>query len=129
LLRPPTMSSRPAVSPVLRASCLVRPNCKPRLFLLSLTPPPALHSFPTRRSSDLVAQEPRIVVMLLHVVRRDIVIPIAVTIGHDRSEEHTSELQSRVELVCRLLLENKNTRARTDVDIGSDVSTIKLVAH
>src|SRR5690606_40467774 len=26
-----------------------------------------------------------------------------------RSEEHTSELQSRVNLVCRLLLENKNT--------------------
>src|SRR5438105_12177994 len=25
-----------------------------------------------------------------------------------RSEEHTSELQSRVELVCRLLLEKKN---------------------
>src|SRR5438105_12321333 len=25
-----------------------------------------------------------------------------------RSEEHTSELQSRVDLVCRLLLENKN---------------------
>src|SRR5699024_12837204 len=25
-----------------------------------------------------------------------------------RSEEHTSELQSRFELVCRLLLENKN---------------------
>src|SRR5947199_5543244 len=31
----------------------------------------------------VVAQERRIVVMLLHVVRRDIVIPIAVTIGHD----------------------------------------------
>src|SRR3712207_7065247 len=27
-----------------------------------------------------------------------------------RSEEHTSELQSRQYLVCRLLLENKNTR-------------------
>src|SRR3712207_7315322 len=27
----------------------------------------------------------------------------------DRSEEHTSELQSRQYLVCRLLLENKNT--------------------
>src|SRR5207247_7509313 len=26
-----------------------------------------------------------------------------------RSEEHTSELQSRVDLVCRLLLEQKNT--------------------
>src|SRR5207247_2743463 len=28
-----------------------------------------------------------------------------------RSEEHTSELQSRVELVCRLLREKKNKRA------------------
>src|SRR5690606_40768532 len=27
-----------------------------------------------------------------------------------RSEEHTSELQSRENLVCRLLLEKKNTR-------------------
>src|SRR5690554_7384629 len=29
-----------------------------------------------------------------------------------RSEEHTSELQSRPHLVCRLLLEKKNTLAR-----------------
>src|SRR5207247_5826321 len=29
-------------------------------------------------------------------------------LGRGRSEEHTSELQSRVELVCRLLLEHKN---------------------
>src|SRR3712207_6970825 len=29
-----------------------------------------------------------------------------------RSEEHTSELQSRQYLVCRLLLEKKNTRRR-----------------
>src|SRR5699024_12009324 len=28
---------------------------------------------------------------------------------HDRSEEHTSELQSRFDLVCRLLLEKKQT--------------------
>src|SRR5438105_6317247 len=28
-----------------------------------------------------------------------------------RSEEHTSELQSRVDLVCRLLLEKKKTKA------------------
>src|SRR5699024_12540386 len=28
--------------------------------------------------------------------------------GHARSEEHTSELQSRFDLVCRLLLEKKN---------------------
>src|SRR4030042_4112539 len=29
-----------------------------------------------------------------------------------RSEEHTSELQSRLHLVCRLLLENTNDRTR-----------------
>src|SRR5438067_4861162 len=30
-------------------------------------------------------------------------------LGPPRSEEHTSELQSRFDLVCRLLLEKKNT--------------------
>src|SRR5438105_5120281 len=30
-----------------------------------------------------------------------------------RSEEHTSELQSRVDLVCRLLLEKKKTTTNT----------------
>src|SRR3989442_4561543 len=34
------------------------------------------------------------------------------SIEQERSEEHTSELQSRPHLVCRLLLENKN-RTRT----------------
>src|SRR2546425_1551885 len=32
--------------------------------------------------------------------------------GWDRSEEHTSELQSLAYLVCRLLLEKKNTTQR-----------------
>src|SRR2546429_6685929 len=31
------------------------------------------------------------------------------TVGSQRSEEHTSELQSRLHLVCRLLLEKKKT--------------------
>src|SRR5438067_10185551 len=31
-------------------------------------------------------------------------------IGYVRSEEHTSELQSRFDLVCRLLLEKKKTK-------------------
>src|SRR5207253_11053281 len=30
--------------------------------------------------------------------------------SHERSEEHTSELQSRGHLVCRLLLEKKNIK-------------------
>src|SRR5438105_7760234 len=32
--------------------------------------------------------------------------------GYWRSEEHTSELQSRVDLVCRLLLEKKKKKNR-----------------
>src|SRR2546422_4145303 len=40
--------------------------------------------------------------------RRDLVVvrPVPAS-GHGRSEEHTSELQSRLHLVCRLLLEKK----------------------
>src|SRR3712207_7668119 len=38
---------------------------------------------------------------------------VVVKRGFFRSEEHTSELQSRQYLVCRLLLENKNI---TDAD-------------
>src|SRR5207302_2740075 len=37
-----------------------------------------------------------------------------------RSEEHTSELQSRENLVCRLLLEKKNTRSRISYRLCSD---------
>src|SRR5438876_8855288 len=37
-----------------------------------------------------------------------------------RSEEHTSELQSPVHLVCRLLLEKKKTA--TDVQLSADLA-------
>src|SRR5687767_15301023 len=83
-----------------------------------------LHSFPTRRSSDLVAGRAehragpgeigRQRVGLgastsLRVIGR---IPVAVGLDRgagqpERSEEHTSELQSLAYLVCRLLLEKK----------------------
>src|SRR5688572_32527267 len=35
--------------------------------------------------------------------------PDSASVGTSRSEEHTSELQSQSNLVCRLLLEKKNT--------------------
>src|SRR2546425_7882173 len=38
---------------------------------------------------------------------------------NDRSEEHTSELQSLAYLVCRLLLEKKNTDKHTPSQAGS----------
>src|SRR5438094_5342389 len=37
-------------------------------------------------------------------------VRIAAVLGRPRSEEHTSELQSPYDLVCRLLLEKKKTR-------------------
>src|SRR2546421_9673888 len=37
-------------------------------------------------------------------------------IMRQRSEEHTSELQSRSDLVCRLLLEKKKQKAKTRAD-------------
>src|SRR5258708_15556084 len=39
--------------------------------------------------------------------------------GVDRSEEHTSELQSPDHLVCRLLLEKKKNTADTDTAYGN----------
>src|SRR5690554_7472351 len=36
-------------------------------------------------------------------------------VGRERSEEHTSELQSRPHLVCRLLLEKKKKTKNTDI--------------
>src|SRR5206468_11980488 len=99
------------------------------------SPPPALHSFPTRRSSDLCgAMGGDAVVaavlgrdgggdhLLLDLGEARLFLHDGVAIAHEafepghvkgegleyirhRSEEHTSELQSRSDLVCRLLLE------------------------
>src|SRR5207249_12311922 len=83
---------------------------------------PHLHSFPTRRSSDLkpgfiqrIRMDGHLYVVSLRdtqtgVDRSRRRAPVFVQLQSDRrSEEHTSELQSRFDLVCRLLLEKKNT--------------------
>src|SRR5438477_4907753 len=49
----------------------------------------------------------------IQVVRRIGVGRAADPIGKHRSEEHTSELQSHVNLVCRLLLEKKKIIRKT----------------
>src|SRR5699024_11668251 len=91
--------------------------------------PRALHSFPTRRSSDLcvcslpgppvstsgrrsrsirstrlTGPEPR---RPAAAVDECVGSGLGDGIRLGRSEEHTSELQSRFDLVCRLLLEKK----------------------
>src|SRR5690606_41763701 len=104
---------------------------------LSRSPaPPAPHSFPTRRSSDLSFNhgtggsftachtktlQVRYQCVLFRLadqrLRRRFDLFVGVghaqatqgthAVGDVRSEEHTSELQSRENLVCRLLLEKK----------------------
>src|SRR5690606_39550788 len=79
-----------------------------------------LHSFPTRRSSDLGgALGPggagRVELEILRPSGAKLVLidptdseRVKTARRVLRSEEHTSELQSRENLVCRLLLEKKN---------------------
>src|SRR5438034_7606935 len=77
--------------------------------------PPRSTLFPSRRSSDLVPSSFRIARELLSRLedeRTGEIIPrdFHVEIPRERvarSEEHTSELQSHSDLVCRLLLEKK----------------------
>src|SRR5688572_32580573 len=95
----------------------------------------ALHSFPTRRSSDLARLiQHQAIVDVAGLKETETIEPVkvhvaapqkweALNIKHSalfidaqwrspsrltgRSEEHTSELQSQSNLVCRLLLEKK----------------------
>src|SRR5438876_4314972 len=62
-----------------------------------------LHSFPTRRSSDLAGDRRPSAVHARN--ERPVAAGLAEAVPPARSEEHTSELQSPVHLVCRLLLE------------------------
>src|SRR5689334_23628849 len=92
---------------------------------------PALHSFPTRRSSDLVELDGvgrvrgrghlgslrSTACALSHVHVKHTECPGSCLTRcettnrlQNRSEEHTSELQSQFHLVCRLLLEKKKKK-------------------
>src|SRR5436309_14252287 len=74
-----------------------------------------LHSFPTRRSSDLpsslgtsaAAALPRKTSLISWPTVSSRAPSARRSAMSSRSEEHTSELQSRENIVCRLLLEKK----------------------
>src|SRR5690606_41976611 len=89
------------------------------LFFYGLLDHRALHSFPTRRSSDLClnpapGQQGHQVDQRWQLGAARAIAAACqhhggqtAALTHQRSEEHTSELQSRENLVCRLLLEKK----------------------
>src|SRR5690606_41963546 len=96
--------------------------------LFSLTPSathPDLHSFPTRRSSDLFTTSisarrstkgrcgaATVTSSSTVLPLRSTNVPMVLLPASERSEEHTSELQSRENLVCRLLLEKKKSKTQ-----------------
>src|SRR5206468_12497560 len=74
-----------------------------------------LHSFPTRRSSDLRVQQTACRYRAVGILGAVPCVGCDAWNGAknaDRSEEHTSELQSRSELVCRLPPEKKTRAVR-----------------
>ena len=46
-----------------------------------------------------------------------------------RSEEHTSELQSRRNLVCRLLLEKKKHKKKKNTTHHAELITYRILSH
>src|SRR5690349_23395746 len=95
----------------------------PFFFFSCRRPHRDLHSFPTRRSSDLALRDGRGLARRpgsgredrdhrshVHDLRHAAAADAG---GAERSEEHTSELQSRRDLVCRLLLEKKKKKPKT----------------
>src|SRR5690606_41942324 len=95
-----------------------------------------LHSFPTRRSSDLpdsmkpaLAEDPASSSLLgflsdqarnhqFYLCGGSVLLKSPSGRIWNRSEEHTSELQSRENLVCRLLLEKKKAALETTRKMG-----------
>src|SRR2546422_4417783 len=93
------------------------PSCFLCFFFLMIRRPPRSTLFPYTtlfRSKKIAADSGVPVETIVHVAevfahgRPGLAVGggMAVT-GSNRSEEHTSELQSRLHLVCRLLLEKK----------------------
>src|SRR5690348_18308122 len=95
MVRMPLHSRRPRGQPYLR------------LFFLLLLRPPRSTLFPYTTLFRSGARLPDGQGLHLYMAGA----PRTETVGEQRSEEHTSELQSPVHLVCRLLLEKKNSPA------------------
>src|SRR5690606_41726100 len=115
--------------------CLWRHHSVLPLYSPRPAAPPSLPSFPTRRSSDLIQADPAVATQLIKVANSslyggsrpaDSLTAAIARLGLERvreivlavrSEEHTSELQSRENLVCRLLLEKKKRAPPTPAQV------------
>src|SRR5438132_9810239 len=91
--------------------------------------PPRSTLFPTRRSSDLFFigrpdHYPRVKALDLVISAQDHLYRAGPSLIKYRSEEHTSELQSHSDLVCRLLLEKKKKKKK-----NNNIDVNKIIKH
>src|SRR2546422_5547929 len=94
------MIRRPPRSTLFPYTTLFRSHGSKRL---TVVPPHAVTAAASATGSSVI-------VVRASVTLRNLLPPVSRT---KRSEEHTSELQSRLHLVCRLLLEKKKKKTRT----------------
>src|SRR5438876_4543847 len=97
-----------------------------RLFFLQRPPPPRSTLFPY--TTLFRSRAPRGYVVSTAPSRRNR-RGRARSGARWRSEEHTSELQSPVHLVCRLLLEKKKTGCRRNTNSSSSSPTLSCSRH
>src|SRR2546427_9419317 len=94
-----------------------------------IRPPPRSTLFPYTTLFRSVKQDFDVAQFRVHFERHTAVAVLAGYAGEDgdsRSEEHTSELQSQSNIVCRLLLEKKNGISGEDGDSRSEEHTSEL---
>src|SRR5699024_12315159 len=99
LILPPIYSS--SASPP--ASSTLLPLLLPLSFFFTDTPTPQIYTLSLHDALPISSAGARHPLELYAFVNQ------VEGLEHTRSEEHTSELQSRFDLVCRLLLEKKKT--------------------
>src|SRR5437879_7205130 len=86
--------------------------CSFLFFFVTIRRPPRSTLFPTRRSSDLHRRRHPAILDQVGLAGREDELAVGDVHLPARSEEHTSELQSPMYLVCRLLLEKKKKKKR-----------------
>src|SRR2546422_7671087 len=100
-----TATAARSIGPAPRISWTSMTNCgrRPYKGLCSKTRPAKLPSRPFAWAANPSAAWP----FAAHCYPTQPYSPCRILSDNNRSEEHTSELQSRLHLVCRLLLEKK----------------------
>src|SRR5690348_18002408 len=84
-------------------------------FFLMIRRPPRSTLFPYTtlfRSSIFLTRLPATLTITIPILLLEIALALPIAM---RSEEHTSELQSPVHLVCRLLLEKKKQKIKNEI--------------